>query len=151
MVRARLGNYPYDLSDLDGDGVPEFLSADDRFAYAFAAFALSIPPVQIWQYREGRMNDATRGFRKSVKRDANTWWKLYKKERRKSLANRVDLRGVLAGWAADKYQLGQQATVWKTLKAARKRGELRGSGPWPRGRKYLRELREFLEATGYAS
>jgi len=145
------GNYPYDLSDLDGDGVPEFSSADDRFAYAFAAYVFSIPPIQIWQYRAGLMNDVTQTFRKSIKRDANTWWKLYKKERRKSIAKRVDLRGVLAGWAADKYRLGHQAKVWKTLKAARKRGELRGPAPWPAGRKYLRELRKFLKATGYAT
>ena len=144
------GNYPYDLSDLDGDGLPEFSSGDDRFAYAFAAYAFSIPPVQIWQYRAGEMGDVTRSFRTSIKRDARTWWKLYKQERRKPVRRRADLRGILAAWAADKYQLGQQAEAWKTLKAARKRGELRGSAPWPRGRKYLRELRIFLKATGYA-
>ena len=143
------GNYPYDLADLDGDGVPEFSSADDRFAYAFAAYAYSIPPIQIWQYRAGAMNDVTRTYRKSIRRDANTWWKLYKKERRKSLARRIDLRGILAGWAADKYQLGHRATVLKTLRAARKRGELRGPSPWPKGRKFIRELRVFLNSTGY--
>ena len=144
------GNYPYDLEDIDGDGLPEFSSADDRFAYAFAAYAFSIPPVQIWRYGAGQMDDVTRSFRPSIKRDANTWWKLYKRERRKKPAKRVDLRGILAGWAADKYQLGHKAQVWKTLKAARKRGELRGSPPWPRGRKYLRDLRAFLKAAGYA-
>lgn len=73
------------------------------------------------------------------------------KERRKPVHRRVDLRGILAGWAADKYQLNQQKDVWKTLKGARARGELRGSSPWPKGRKYVRELRGLLEATGYAS
>lgn len=145
------GNYPYDLADLDGDGLPEFSSADDRFAYAFAAFAFSIPPVQIWQYRAGAMSDVTPGFRASIKRDARKWWKLYKKERRKPIAKRTDLRGILAAWAADKYRLGHKAVVWKTLKGARKRGELRGSAPWPKGRKYLRELRAFLNATGYST
>ena len=143
------GNYPYNLEDLDGDGLPEFSSADDRFAYAFAAYAFSIPPVQIWQYRAGEMQDVTRTYRKSIKRDANRWWKLYKKERRKKIARRGDLRAILAGWAADKVQLGHKATVWKTLRAARKRGELRGPSPWPKGRKFIRELRTFLRATGY--
>jgi hypothetical protein len=144
------GNYPYDLVDLDGDGLPEFSSADDRFAYAFAAYAFSIPPIQIWQYRSGLMSDVTRSYRTDIKRDARTWWRLYKKERRKSIEKRSDLRAILAAWAADKYQLGHKVQVWKTLKAARKRGELRGDAPWPKGRKYLRELRAFLVATGYA-
>ncbi len=144
------GNYPYALEDLDRDGTPEFWSADDRFAYAFSAYAFSIPPVQILEYRNGTMRDMTRNYPKTVRRDAKTWWTLYVKERRKPAARRLDLRGVLAGWAADKYQLGEQSDVWKTLKGARKRGELRGSSPWPKGRKYLRELRAFLAATGYA-
>lgn len=145
------GNYPYDLADLDGDGLPEFSSADDRFAYAFAAYAFSIPPVQIWQYRAGVMNEVTPSFRTSIKRDARKWWKLYKKERRKPVVKRTDLRGILAAWAADKYRLGHRAQVWTTLKGARKRGELRGSAPWPKGRTYLRELRTFLKATGYSA
>lgn len=150
-VEHEWGNYLYSIDDLDGDGIPELASADDRFAYAFAAYAFSIPPVLILEYREGALRDVTREHPRSVRRDAKKWWKLYVKERRKPMHRRVDLRGILAGWAADKYQLGQQKDVWKTLKGARARGELRGSSPWPKGRKYLRELRGFLEATGYAS
>ena len=42
------------LSDLNRDGIPEFLSYDTRFAYSFASFAGSGFPIQIWQYRQGQ-------------------------------------------------------------------------------------------------
>lgn len=144
------GNYSYSIGDRNKDGVPEFSTADDRFAYAFTAFSFSVPPLQIFEYRAGEMRDVTSSYPKRVRRDARTWWRMYVKQRRRPAYKRADLRGVLAGWAADKYRLGEQDEVWKTLRGARRRGELRGSAPWPKGRSYLRELRSFLEATGYA-
>src|SRR3954451_12120021 len=36
-----LGDQGYRLKDLDADGQPEIVTADDRFAYAFTAFAYS--------------------------------------------------------------------------------------------------------------
>src|SRR5919201_7005766 len=42
------GNTFYRLRDLDHDGLPEFVSSDDRFAYVFTSFAGSTFPVQIW-------------------------------------------------------------------------------------------------------
>ena len=66
------GNYTHDLVDLDGDGNPKFSSADDRFAYAFASYAFSIPPIQIWQYRKGVISDVTRNYRADIKRDVCT-------------------------------------------------------------------------------
>jgi len=44
------GNVGYRLKDLDGNGLPELESADDRFAYAFTSFAGSGFPIQIWRY-----------------------------------------------------------------------------------------------------
>src|SRR5712691_5346949 len=56
------GNAGYRLVDLDHDGRPEFRSGDDRFAYAFTAFAASAWPVRIWHFDHGRMRDVTRAF-----------------------------------------------------------------------------------------
>lgn len=49
--RFNWGNVGYELIDLNNDKIPEFRSADDRFAYAFASYAASGFPLQIWQYR----------------------------------------------------------------------------------------------------
>src|SRR5436190_4683039 len=38
-LRHDWGDLGYRLRDLDHDGVPELVSADDRFAYAFTAYA----------------------------------------------------------------------------------------------------------------
>src|SRR4029077_10224124 len=40
----------FKLEDLNGDGLPEFLSGDFRFAYVFGSFASTNFPPQIWRY-----------------------------------------------------------------------------------------------------
>ena len=48
------------IVDVDGDGRPEFVSTDDRFAYDFNGYAGSVRPIQIWSYARGRFHDVTR-------------------------------------------------------------------------------------------
>jgi hypothetical protein len=142
------GNGGYRAKNIDGrDGV-ELVSNDDRFAYAFTAFAASAFPLQIWHLEEGRLLDVTRNFPGEVKLDSNGLWRLYEKVR----GERADVRGVLAAWLADECLLGREEQGWTRVEAIRKRGLL-GPDPdlagWPQGSSYVRELRVFLRKFDY--
>ena len=146
--RHRWGNPGYSPRDLDRDGRPELVTADDRFAYRFTAYFASFLPVRIWRYDAGRLTDVTRRHRAAVARDASRLWREYLRLRRQ---RDIDLRGVLAAYLADKYLLAQSRDGWRRLNAALRRGELRGFGaPWPSGQRYLRALSRFLAQAGYA-
>jgi hypothetical protein len=145
------GNAGYALRDLDGDGLPEWKSADDRFAYEFTAYAYSGFPLQIWRHEgsafEAGFVDVTRELPALVRKDAIRWWKAYLREREASYG---DVRGILAAWLADKYLLGERSDGLQKLAAARKAGNLKGPGPWPPGRRYVAALKSFLTRFGYA-
>jgi subtilisin-like proprotein convertase family protein len=143
------GNVGYRFGDPDRDGRPEFLSWDDRFAYAFAPYAASFEPIQIWRYRGGRLLDVTRRFPRLVARDAASHWRAYSKLTR---AGRTDARGLLPAYLADELMLGRAQRGWSRLELAFRRGDLgRGvrMGGYPAGRRYLAALRGFLRRTGY--
>ena len=131
------------LGDLGGDGQPEFRTGDDRFAYAFAAFAASAFPIRILRFDHGRFVDVTRRFPKLVRPDAAELFALYRSERRRADG---DVGGILPAWLADQYLLGRGPSGWPVLERAVRRGELR---PWETPRTYLRRVRSFLRRTGY--
>ncbi len=136
-IRHEWGNGGYIIKDLDKDGLPEFRSRDDRFAYAFTSYAASGYPLQIWQYRQGRMVDVTRRYPKLIASDAAQLWKTYREIR-----NEVDNgKGFLAAYLADKYMLGQGQDGWQRVKQAYK-GRDRAQ--------YFADLRKFLRETGYS-
>jgi hypothetical protein len=136
-IRHDWGNGGYRLKDLDKDGLPEFESRDDRFAYAFTSFAGSGFPLQIWQYRQGKMIDVTRRYPKLVQIHAQQLWQTY----RKSLHEVYDGgKGYLAAYLADKYLLNQGQDGWKKLQQNYK-GSDRAQ--------FFAEVRKFLRQTGY--
>jgi streptogramin lyase len=140
------------IGDLNGDGRPEFRSVDARFAYAFASYAGSWMPIQIWSYRRGRFRDVTRRFPAQVRRDAARVWRFYLRHRRQ---RGETVRGALPAWAADEYLLGRGSVVWPTLEREAHAGylDLPKDEAFVRPRKaqaYLRELRAFLRKLGYA-
>jgi hypothetical protein len=142
------GNGAYRITQLDGRGVPELQSEDDRFAYAFTSFAFSVFPVRIWQFDHGRFLDITRRYPDAVRRDADHIWAAYRSLRRK----RADVRGALAAWTADMQLLGRGDEASMQLQAADRRGELgprEGLAGWPQGKAYLRALNGFLRKLGY--
>jgi hypothetical protein len=145
------GNGGYRLKNIDGQGPLELVSNDDRFAYAFTAFAASAFPVQLWRFDHGRLLDVTRDFPAQIERDATALWKLYEQVR-DDRRGPQDVRGVLAAWYADQCLLGRAADASARLETIRKRGEL-GPRPdfagWPQGSAYVRELRTFLRKLGY--
>jgi subtilisin-like proprotein convertase family protein len=143
------GNPGARLVDLDHDGRPEFRSGDDRFAYAFTAYAASAWPVRIWHYEHGRMRDVTRSFPASIAADARALRRLYDSARRPPYR---EVRGVLAAWVADELLLGRGTEAWAFVERAYRRGELgraRSKDGYPAGRRYVAALRRFLRRTGY--
>ncbi len=146
--QAIWGDVGYTLKDLDGDGIPELNSFDDRFAYAFTDFADSWFPPQIWRYRAGVLTDITRSFPRIVSREARRALRTYHRVSRKR-----DERGLIAAYVADQYLLGHPARGWKVVRSAMRRGLLKGFGrfdSWPHGAAYSRALRKFLRRNGYS-
>src|SRR5205085_4620672 len=137
------GNLGVRIVDIGLDGVPEFRTADDRFAYAFTSFAGSTFPIRILRFDHGRFVDVTRRFPKLVRPDAAELFALYRSERRRADG---DVGGILPAWLADQYLLRRGPSGWPVLGRAVRRGELR---PWETPRTYLRRVRSFLRRTGY--
>ncbi len=138
------GDPGYRLRDADGDGLPDFVTGDDRFAYAFASYAESFMPVRVLTYRAGRWRDITATVPKLVRAEARQLKKTYLKLRR----GRSSL-GVLAAWAADEYRLGHRKMVGRYLRSELRAGRLRG---WPgtaQRRAFIRTLERRLKAWRY--
>lgn len=132
------GNVGYQLQDLDQDGIPEFKSADDRFAYQFSAYAASRFPLQIWQFQSGAMQNVTREFPQLVYSDAYQLWVDFARNRNEEYDG--VLRSTLAAYLADKYLLGQEADGWQRVQQAYQRSDRL---------EFFADLRQFLRETGY--
>ncbi len=131
-------------------GAPVFVTADDRFAYAFTSFAASGLPVEVFAIgAHGVMNDVTQSQLTLVKKDAAQWWHAYTSLRGKSAED--DIRGVLGAWCADEYRLGDKAACDAELASALKKGYLKGPGIWPQNAKYIAFLHRELAKWGYRS
>jgi hypothetical protein len=140
------GGPDYSLERLDAGGDYEFVTADDRFAYEFTAYAFSGLPVEILRLVDGRFVNVTRSYPKLAAADAAEQWKNY-------LENRAGGTGLgfLGAWAADEYNLGRGAAVAKMLGQLEHANELRSSDPgiWVGGSKFVTALDRFLQKTGY--
>lgn len=145
------GNGGYQLQDLDGDGKPEFLSRDDSFAYAFASYAASRYPVQIWHYRDGEMINVTRQFSQRVYDDAYTHWLELQRLRRGEVFEQpysqdsdyiyaAYERAILAAYLADKYLIDQAEDGWQRVRQVYQRSDRD---------EFFNNLRQFLQETGY--
>jgi len=131
------------------DGVYDFITADDRFAYAFTSFAASgLPMLVLTIDPAGHFADVTSTRLDLVKADAKQWWKAYLAERGKPDG---EVRGVLAAWCADEYRLGEKPTCITELANALKKGWLHGPGGdiWPQSAKYVAALQRSLAKWGY--
>jgi hypothetical protein len=123
---------------------PVFVSADNAFFYAFASFAASGAPIQIWSFRSRRFVNVTRRYPRQIARDAARWWTIFTHHLRAG-------EGFIAAWAADEDLLGHFSLVATTLQTELREGHLRSdiSGV-PTGRRFVTALQRFLRARGYA-
>src|SRR3954453_7633987 len=153
-VTGLFGNVGYSLDDLDRDGRPEFVTADDSFAYEFTAYAFSEFPLRILAYgtdRSGRtaLRDVTAGYASMVAHEAAAFRKEIPKQRHGG-----DPRGVIAAYVADLYRLGRQKQANAYLQSALRRELLKSpfdGDPdiWPTQRRYITALKRFLKNHGY--
>jgi hypothetical protein len=131
------------------DGSFEFISADDRFAYSFTAFAGSGLPVQVWTIdAAGRFADVTSTRLDLVRAEAKQWWHAYVSERKKADS---DARGVVAAWCADEYRLGLKEACTAELSTAVTKGYLHGSAGWPQDGAFVKALERSLAKWGYGA
>lgn len=133
------GNVGYALRDLSADGVPELVTRDDRFSYAFASFADSRWPLRILSYHGGRLSFVTREYPRELGRDAAKLW-------REATSRKGENHGALAAWTAERCLLGHASSAFAALERLRRHGRLRGDEAAP---KYVAHLRRFLRRTGY--
>jgi hypothetical protein len=129
----------YRLRDLDGDGTPEFKSADARFAYRFTAFAYSGFPIRILRWRDGHLVDMTGTFKRLVRKDARRWMRIYRHAD-------FEAQGALAPWAADQYRLGHRRYARRVVRRAVTTGKLR---TMPGAHRFPRRLDRTLRRFGY--
>jgi hypothetical protein len=134
----------YKLADLDADGVTEIITADDRFAYAFTAFAFSLLPVRIYDLRAGTWQLVTKRFPERVRADARSNWRYFKKAARQN-----EPRGAIAAWTADQFLLGHRAYAKRTLHRLARQKRLPGAFPPKSQSAFVRNLLRFLDRHGY--
>jgi hypothetical protein len=104
------GNY---LNDLDGDGVAEISTVDNRFLYQFDCYACSAAPLVIYAVRGGKSADVTRDKRFE---NAHREW-LRQMEENIDPEEKWQSPGYLAGWVAEKALLGEGAAAFKEVEA----------------------------------
>lgn len=138
------GNFPSSgkLEDIDENGTLEFIARDDRFSGEFAGYAGSFRPIQIWQYRDGKMLNVTRNYPKIVYNDAYQFWQFYNTELRlQPKANQRQIQSVFAAYLANKYLLNQQEDGWKRIRQLYNFSDRE---------QYFTRLEKFLKDSGYS-
>ena len=123
----------------------ELIGADDRFGYAFTAFAFSVMPVRIYDLRAGRWSSSRRasptGSAPTPSARGSTFTKISRSD---------EPRGAIAAWTADQLMLGHRAYARRTLNRLARQGRLPSDGFPPKSqRKFVRNLLRFLAKRGY--
>ncbi len=96
------------LDDLDGDGVVEISTVDNRFLYTFDCYACSAAPLVILSVRNGEAIDLTADPRFL---SAHRRW-LSDLEENVEPEERWSSPGFLAGWVATRVRLGEGAAAF---------------------------------------
>ncbi len=129
------------------DGNAELVTADDRFAYEFTSFAGSGLPIQVWTIDpDGQLENVTWLRQDLVREGRCPLVEAYVSQRGKTGA---DVRGVVAAWCADEYQLGNSRTCESELTSAVRHGFLNGPSEWPQAAKFVTVLESKLSKWGY--
>jgi hypothetical protein len=123
----------YRLKDLDRDGTPEFVTADAAFGYQFAAFAFSLSPVKVLDWRAGTFRNRTRAFPGTVRADLTALRRSLRSLKRRHLPT----RGAIAAITADLYSLRRAKDARAYLSGA------------PGGRAFHARVLKFLHRYGY--
>ena len=148
MTERDFGDPGDRIEDLNHDGHLEFVTADDRFAYAFTDFAASGLPLQILTFTGSRFQDVTNHYPALIRKDAAAWLKAFKQL---DHGHDIDSVGVIAAWAADEYRLGKVAAANRYLHQQAQAGHLKSAlgASVSQGQKFVTKLQTFLRRHGY--
>lgn len=141
-----LGNFDMEMmadipSDVDGDGRTDFVLRDNDFLYAFASFAGSFAPPQIWNVERGRAVNVS-----AAARYRPLFVEAISETRPICLDPRGgdDRNGACAAFVAASARIGDFEGAWRAMLGGYdRRDDGHRDGPFP-GR-----LRAFLVAHGY--
>ncbi len=131
-----------------GYAYPQFLTADDAFAYAFTDYAASGLPVRVLRFRAGSFVNVTRRYPMLIRSDARLWMGAFRAQAGQHYA---DSTGLIAAWAADEVELGRLHLVTSFLAREAAAGHLNsGLSPiTPSGKKFVSALMTFLRRHHY--
>ncbi|HEX3688765.1 MAG TPA: hypothetical protein VHV28_03685, partial [Solirubrobacteraceae bacterium] len=148
MTEHNFGDPGAKIHNLRHNGQFEFVTGDDRFAYAFTDFAASGLPLQILSFTGSGFRDVTKSYPGLIRKDAATWLKAFTGMAHDHYSDSV---GVIGAWAADEYLLGKSAAANRYLHQQAKAGHLKSalSPEEPSGQKFVSALRKFLRKLGY--
>jgi hypothetical protein len=129
------------FQDLNGDGKQEFLTSDNAFLYAFSSYAGSFPPSAIYEFRNGKLEEATRKYPKYLRSRLQEMFKVYKEQR-----NHSDINGVIAGYVAQKALVGDFKQGWDFMLANYDRSSDWGLARYDNKGKEIGRYRDFPAA-----
>lgn len=138
------GNYGATLRQTSAG--PVIAGGDDAFAYTFAPFASSEPPIQLFTVNAGAYVNVTRDHPELVRADQAAHLASYQ-----ATDNAAPL-GALAGWVADSCLVDptrQALSAWAFVDQQNGAGKLTGPSGWPTGSAYVAALHSLLAAQGY--
>jgi hypothetical protein len=145
-TERNFGDPGYEIGVLDGQY--RFVTADDRFAYAFTDYAASGLPLQILSFSQGQFENVTRDYPSLIARDARIWMNAFDSIGRQHYTDTV---GVVAAWAADEELLGHGTLVYNFLERQAREGDLNSvlNPKADSGQRFIRALYAQLRRDGY--
>jgi hypothetical protein len=142
------GDPGYTLKRLGTGPQMQFVTADDRFAYAFCAYVCSAMPTMVLEYTGTTLVDVTKQYPALARADI--------KQLRKGIASSAkskeylfELKGLLAPLCADYYLIGQGSKCKPLLSSAKRKGWLVKDPLWKGGQKYVNDVLSSLHKWGY--
>jgi len=110
------------VEDVDGDGQPELVHADNSFLYAFSSYAGSVPPHRIVRLSGGVLKDVTQEprYRSYLRQEVARMEHLGARR-----GDAIEINGYLAGWVAAKARIGQVDEAWAVMLRRHERGQER--------------------------
>lgn len=102
------GTPGYEWVNFESDNIPEFKTFDLRFYGVFENPDNLRAPLQIWQYRQGEMQEVSQDYPRLVYQDAARFWQ----EANKRSLQQQPMQWALAGYLANKYRLDQAEEGW---------------------------------------
>ncbi|HIK36632.1 MAG: hypothetical protein NZ901_06945 [Geminocystis sp.] len=144
---------PRGVSDVDKNGIYEYVTIDNSFLYTFASYAESVAPPQIWSIQSGKLINATKQpqYGPWLKNELNKLWQ----QRGRDSKNNNAFWAAYVAWKA---LLGEEVAAWQLMLKNYNKNENycldKGEGYWIYDRcknkvKFPQALLVFLRENGY--